>query len=132
MKMESEWQALTAFVRKFDSIGLGGAIPSNLPTTKLHPPLPTPGGAAVVFAERQRNRLSALDVAPVPMSMAPLMEAESPVRVTVTMPSEPSLMEEHWDAALDELSFDVIEGKTEAMLRGFEAAERGDKENVPL
>ena len=145
MKLEGERQALAAFVRKFDSIGLGISLPSlpdpsSLPPTRLNPPLPTPGGAAAVFAERQRNRVSSLDA-----SMGPLTEVDSPMKVPrvsvqpIQLSSEPSLLEEHWDA-IEDLSFDdaprpsavgVSKAKVPSPLsQTVELAE--DKENVLL
>lgn len=132
LKMEGEREALAAFVRKFDSIGLSSTTPT-IPPTKLHPPLPTPGGAAAVFAERQRNRLNVLDG----KMMSPLLEVDSPVRVNVPVPlaAEPSLLEERWDA-MDDMSLEMDGGRGRSpILRGLELfSEVGiDKENmVPL
>ena len=127
MKMECERQALTAFVRKFDSIGISKPLP--LPTTKLNPPLPTPGGAAVVFAERQRNRLSAVSAE---LSMTPLAEVDSPMRVSMPITSEPSLLEEHWDA-IDEISFEETGRPSKSPLgRAVELPSVMEKENISL
>ena len=46
--MEGERQALAAFVKKFDSIGLGLGSALPMPHTKLHPPLPTPPAPACI------------------------------------------------------------------------------------
>lgn len=97
-KLEEERQALAAFVKKFDALGLAG--PSLVPT-KLNPPLPTPGGAAAVFAERQRNRLLAV----VDADLGTVRENDSPMRVPVGV-GEPSLLEEQWDA-LEDVSFEL-------------------------
>lgn len=102
MKLEEERQALAAFVKKFDALGLGG-LGLSLPPTKLNPPLPTPGGAAAVFAERQRNRMLGMLEADLAMSTVP--ETDSPMRMGV-VPVEPSLLEEQWDP-LDDVSFDA-------------------------
>lgn len=128
LKMEGQRQALAAFVRKFDSIGLANTPP--MPTTKLHLPLPTPGGAAAVFAERQRNRLSAFDNS----MMSPLAEVDSPVRVSVPAPiaAEPSLLEEHWDI-VEEMSLEMESGKGRSpLLKALDLFSQpsGDKENV--
>ncbi|OSX59774.1 hypothetical protein POSPLADRAFT_1048250 [Postia placenta MAD-698-R-SB12] len=96
MKLEDERQALAAFVRKFDALGLGSALPP--PSTKLNPPMPTPGGAAAVFAQRQRDRLQ-LSGFDAPMST--LAETDSPMRLGA---GQPSLLEEEWDA-VDDVSF---------------------------
>ncbi|PSR70948.1 hypothetical protein PHLCEN_2v13170 [Hermanssonia centrifuga] len=127
MKLEGEREALAAFVKKFDSIGLG----ISLPPTKLNPPMPTPGGAAAVFAERQRNRVSEHEYA---LPMTTLVEAESPVRVTVPMASEPSLMEERWDV-IEDLSFEVAPNEKEKpgkspLFRAMSLFKQ--KENLPL
>lgn len=116
MKLEEERQALAAFVKKFDALGLGAL---SLPPTKLNPPLPTPGGAAAVFAERQRNRLQAADLA-----MATVAETESPIRVALPA-AEPSLLEEQWDA-LEDVSFEA-----EKLVRTPSSPGRG-KENLPV
>ena len=99
MKLEEERQALAAFVKKFDSLGLSTSL--ALPPTKLNPPMPTPGGAAAVFAERQRNRLSMSE-----FSMSTV--AESPIRVNMET-AGPSLLEEQWDA-LEDVSFETEKG----------------------
>ncbi|EKM51774.1 uncharacterized protein PHACADRAFT_262108 [Phanerochaete carnosa HHB-10118-sp] len=118
MKLEEERQALAAFVKKFDSLGLGDL---SLPPTKLNPPMPTPGGAAVVFAERQRNRLLAMET-----SMATVTEVDSPFRVSVSA-IEPSLLEERWDT-LDDVSVDMdgIPKAPSSLIREEE------KENLPI
>lgn len=132
MKLEEERQALAAFVKKFDSLQLGSPSVGSFGTapttsqTMLKPPMPTPGGAAAVFAERQRNRtvheLSA---------MAPVVEADSPMRMSPGLPTEPSLLEEQWDA-LDEMSFEADRlGKS--FPSPIKAASFADeKENLPL
>ena len=102
MRLEEERQALAAFVKKFDALSLS----SPLPPTKLNPPMPTPGGAAVVFAERQRNRLRAMG--DTDFSMSPVKETESPIRVNLTN-VESSLLDEQWDV-LDDLSFEIEKG----------------------
>ncbi|OBZ68777.1 Kinesin-related protein 11 [Grifola frondosa] len=81
LKLEEERQALAAFVRKFDSLGLGSLPP---PVTILNPPMPTPGGI-----------------------MSTVAEVESPVRLPGN-PTQPSLLEEQWDGA-DEMSFELLE-----------------------
>ena len=104
MKLEEERQALAAFVRKFDQLGLGGLGAPPLPPAKFNPPMPTPGGAAAVFAQRQRNRVSALKGEP---AMEPLTETESPIRLGGVSVAEPSLLEEEWDAVVDEVSIEL-------------------------
>jgi centromeric protein E len=122
MKLEEERQALAAFVQKFDALGLGGGL--ALPPTKLNPPMPTPGGAAAVFAERQRNRLLAMGDAD--YSMATVAETESPIRVSINATSaEPSLLEEQWDA-LDDVSFETEKGSK------FAPSPVMGKENLPV
>ncbi|KAI0372260.1 kinesin-domain-containing protein [Pilatotrama ljubarskyi] len=98
IKLEEERQALAAFVKKFDQLGLGGLGTPPLPPTKFNPPMPTPGGAAAVFAQR-RSRVTALKSEP---TMAPLTETESPVRLGGLGVAEPSLLEEEWDDVLAE------------------------------
>lgn len=100
-KLEEERQALAAFVKKFDALGLGNSI--VLPPTKLKPPMPTPGGAAAVFAERQQRQPRNLS-----LDLDPVAEA-SPVRFNSTVAAaEPSLLEEEWDG-MDEASFEIVE-----------------------
>ncbi|KAF8660905.1 hypothetical protein AX16_001533 [Volvariella volvacea WC 439] len=53
-RLEDERRALAAFVSKFDSLSFSS--PPSSTTSKLQPPLPTPGGAAAAFAERQQQR----------------------------------------------------------------------------
>ncbi|KAH9851824.1 kinesin-domain-containing protein [Lenzites betulinus] len=101
MKLEEERQALAAFVKKFDQLGLGGLVAPPLPPAKFNPPMPTPGGAAAVFAQRQKTRVSTLKSEP---TMAPLAETESPVRLGGV---EPSLLEEEWDGAMDDMSIEL-------------------------
>jgi len=96
MKLEEERQALAAFVKKFDSLGLSTGLP--LPPTKLNPPMPTPGGAAALFAQRQRSRMHSFEFE-APMST--LAETDSPLRLGA---GQPSLLEEEWDA-VDDVSF---------------------------
>lgn len=86
-------------MKKFDALGLGSGL--ALPPTKLNPPMPTPGGAAAVFAERQRNRLLALADA----ELGTVAETESPMRIVVAS-TEPSLLEEQWDA-IEDVSFEI-------------------------
>ena len=50
--MEEERRALAAFVTKFDSLGL------KIPSTKLQPPKPTPGGALTAYAERRQSKFT--------------------------------------------------------------------------
>lgn len=119
MKLEEERQALAAFVKKFDALGLAGGI--SLPPTKLNPPMPTPGGAAAVFAERQRNRLQSLE-----MSMATVAETDSPIRVAVPV-TAPSLLEEQWDA-LEDVSIEV---EKTPILKTPTSPIKG-KENLPM
>lgn len=123
MKLEEERQALAAFVKKFDALGLGG-LGLSLPPTKLNPPLPTPGGAAAVFAERQRNRMLGMLEADLAMSTVP--ETDSPMRMGV-VPVEPSLLEEQWDS-LDDVSFDA--SPTKAPLSPVRPTH--GKENAPI
>ncbi|KAH9891735.1 kinesin-domain-containing protein [Cubamyces lactineus] len=104
MKLEEERQALAAFVRKFDQLGLGGLGAPPLPPAKFNPPMPTPGGAAAVFAQRQRSRVSTLKAEP---TMEPLAETESPIRLGGVSAAEPSLLEEEWDAVIDEVSIEL-------------------------
>lgn len=104
--MEEERQALAAFVKRFDSLGLGLGI-APPPPPKFNPPLPTPGGAAAIFAQRQGTRHTTVKQ---DSGMAPLEETEftiSPVRMGVEH-VEPSLLEEEWDA-VEDVSFSDFE-----------------------
>ncbi|KAI0720566.1 kinesin-domain-containing protein [Cerioporus squamosus] len=134
MKLEDERQALAAFVKKFDSLGLGGPV---FPVSKLQPPMPTPGGAAALFAQRQKSRISALQAE---HSMPPLTESESPLRLG-TEHAAPSLLEEEWDG-VEDVSIELEKiGSLPAVTKSGLAARKGsrspvrevlsEKENVP-
>ncbi len=129
MKLEEERQALAAFVKRFDALGLGNSLP--LPKTKLNPPLPTPGGAAAVFAERQRSRLVSSDT-----ELSSVKEADSPLRIGCGV--EPSLLEEEWDA-VNEISFETekapVSPTKNVVMKGPQSPTRevfGEKENIPV
>lgn len=107
VKLENERQALAAFVSKFDALGLGGlGLPPISPSSTsvpFNPPKPTPGGANVIFAERQKNRLAVG-----PLESRGITEAneaglnsvtESPLRPSTKskMENQPSLLEEEWE-----------------------------------
>ncbi|CAL1712669.1 unnamed protein product [Somion occarium] len=120
MKLEEERQALAAFVQKFDALGLETTLP--VPQTKLNPPLPMPGGAAAVFAERHKHRIHPLDA---------IIETESPIRLA-PLSIEPSLLEEEWDG-VEDMSFE-LEKAGKVMKLGSQSPVRevfGDKENTP-
>ncbi|CCM02201.1 uncharacterized protein FIBRA_04281 [Fibroporia radiculosa] len=131
VKLEEERQALAAFVRKFDSLGLGLSSGVPLSQSKLHPPMPTPGGAAALFAQRQRSRIQPLEA---DTTMAIVEEVDSPMRFGA---GQPSLLEEEWDA-VDDVSF----GEDKLILplkggsrKGSHSPVRdvlGRKENVPV
>ncbi|OCH88478.1 kinesin-domain-containing protein [Obba rivulosa] len=93
LKLEDERQALASFVKRFDTLWLSTGVP--LPSTKLNPPMPTPGGAASIFAERQRTRIVSSEV-----DMPTVAETDSPLRIGTGM-VEPSLLEEEWDDVKD-------------------------------
>ena len=107
VKLENERQALAAFVSKFDALGLGGLglppIPPSSTPVPFNPPKPTPGGANVIFAERQKNRLAVGP--PESRGITEANEAglnsvtESPLRPTAKskMENQPSLLEEEWE-----------------------------------
>ncbi|KAF5348512.1 hypothetical protein D9756_009565 [Leucocoprinus leucothites] len=142
-KLEDERRALAAFVSKFDSLGLGLGSPTP---TKLRPPIPSPGGAALIFAEKQQNK-------PFPSASTKLESAlggkevvESPARLS-TFPTQPSLLdqvmpEEQWDD--NDADFDAdpsapsvkMVGKAKNETSGVKKATSrdvlSDKENVPV
>ena len=127
-KLEEERQALAAFVKKFDALGLGNSI--VLPPTKLKPPMPSPGGAAAVFAERQHRHSRSLS-----LELDPVAEA-SPVRINpAIVAAEPSLLEEQWDG-MDEASFEIVEKLlTEKGSKSPQSPLKevfSDKENIPV
>lgn len=107
VKLENERQALAAFVSKFDALGLGGLglppIPPSSTPVPFNPPKPTPGGANVIFAERQKNRLAVGP--PESRGITEANEAslnsvtESPLRPSAKskMENQPSLLEEEWE-----------------------------------
>ena len=137
IKLEEERHALAAFVKKFDQLGLGGPV---IPPSKLNPPMPTPGGAAAVFAQRQKTKVSQLRE----HSMAPLAETESPIRLG-SEHAQKSLLEEEWDT-VEEVDISIeLEKNGVAMSppkAGLAAARRGsqsptreilsEKENLPV
>ena len=137
MKLEDERQALAAFVKKFDSLGLGGPV---FPvSSKLQPPLPTPGGAAALFAQRQKTRTSALQS---DHPMPPVAESESPLRLG-TEHTTPSLLEEEWDGGEADVSIELEKvGSLPAVTKSGLAARKASrspvrevlsaKENVPV
>lgn len=110
LKLESERQALAAFVSKFDALGLGGLGLPPISTSSMsvsvpfNPPKPTPGGANAIFVERQKNRMVVN-----PLESFKIMEAnepgpnssatESPLRPSTKtkMENQPSLLEEEWE-----------------------------------
>lgn len=122
MTLEEERRALAAFVSKFDSVGLGLAMPpssSSFNASKIRPPMPTVGGAIAAFAERRANQpafrptsISNTDSTDVLSSIA-----ESPVRLDVTgdgmklKPHAPLMLEqmpEEWS----DVSFEIIDAET--------------------
>ncbi|KAI0731971.1 kinesin-domain-containing protein [Fomitopsis betulina] len=130
LKLEDERQALAAFVRKFDALGLGAGLPMAVPS-KLNPPMPQPGGAAAVFAQRQRSRMQSMDPEP---TMAPVAETDSPMRLPAI---EPSLLEEEWDA-VEDVSFGDDRPFFPSPTKGRKASHSptrgvlGAKENMPV
>ncbi|KAH8104743.1 kinesin-domain-containing protein [Cristinia sonorae] len=128
MKLEEERQALAAFVKKFDALGLGNSI--ALPQTKLKPPMPSPGGAAAVFAERQHRQVRNLS-----LDLDTVVEA-SPIRLSSAVAAEPSLLEEQWDG-MEDASFEIVEKllseKSSKSSPGSPLKEVfAEKENMPL
>ncbi len=137
MKLEEERQALAAFVKKFDQLGLGGLVAPPLPPTKFNPPMPTPGGAAAVFAQRQLSRISMLKSEP---PLAPLAETESPIRLG-GIAAEPSLMEEQWEDIIADVSIEMEKTGMSPTKSGFVSRKLSQspvrevlsqKENVPV
>ncbi|KAH9942896.1 kinesin-domain-containing protein [Amylocystis lapponica] len=123
VKLEEERQALAAFVKKFDALGLS----STLPPTKLNPPLPTPGGAAALFAQRQRSRVQTeLE------QTSSIAEVDSPLRLGA---GAPSLLEEEWDP-VDDVSFEekpmLPKGRKASHSPSRGVFRSHAKENVPL
>lgn len=131
IKLEEERQALAAFVKKFDSLGLGSALPA--PSTKLNPPMPTPGGAAALFAQRQRSRMHSFEL---DGAMSTVAETDSPLRLAA---GQPSLLEEEWDA-VDDVSFGEdkiilpVTSKSRSRKESHSPVRGvfGQKENVPV
>ena len=105
--MENERQALAAFVSKFDALGLGGLglppISTSSTPVPFNPPKPTPGGANVIFAERQKNRLVVGTLESLGITEAnepgPNSVTESPLRPSTKtrIENQPSLLEEEWE-----------------------------------
>ncbi|EPQ50948.1 kinesin-domain-containing protein [Gloeophyllum trabeum ATCC 11539] len=115
-KLEEQRRALAAFVSKFDALGLGGdlAVPS-LPK----PPMPAPGGAHQIFAERQRNKSTSFGLSSDFSSNA----ADSPVKIElIHVKGQPSLLEQMPEEdPWNDVSFEMEPGHD--LL--------GEKENVP-
>ena len=107
LKLENERQALAAFVSKFDALGLGGLglpqIPASSISLPFNPPKPTPGGANVIFAERQKSRLAVNTLESLGITEAnepgPNSVTESPLRPSTKkkLENQPSLLEEEWE-----------------------------------
>ncbi|PCH40175.1 kinesin-domain-containing protein [Wolfiporia cocos MD-104 SS10] len=95
MKLEVERHALTAFVKRFDALGLGNGQP--LVPAHLDPLSTASGGAAGVPAQHQRNCLPSQEIDE-PISTA--TETDSPLRISRA--AQPRLLGEHLHAA-DEL-----------------------------
>jgi centromeric protein E len=140
MKLETERQALAAFVSKFDSLGLGGlGLPpisvSPISTTiPFNPPKPTPGGANAIFAERQKNRLLVGSMEPFkiaetnePGPNSDTNVTESPLRPSTKtkLEHQPSLLEEEWEG----VSMHAEDFESEAMMTVSAAAPVKDKRN---
>ncbi|KAH7909035.1 P-loop containing nucleoside triphosphate hydrolase protein [Hygrophoropsis aurantiaca] len=136
IKLEEERRALAAFVSKFDALGLGGGPVAS----KLKPPKPTPGGAAVAFAERRAVAFNAA-----PAIVEDLEGTESPMRLDMLASSkgQPSLLEqmpeEEWSMLMDDVSFEVPMDGPVGKSRGFVKRAESPvkevlrmKENIPL
>ncbi|KZT11970.1 kinesin-domain-containing protein [Laetiporus sulphureus 93-53] len=88
VKLEEERQALTAFVKRFDSLGLG----NPLSPIKLSLPMPIAGGADEVFEGCQKDRVQS----PEPyLPISTVTEIDTPIQTRV---EQASLLDEEWDA----------------------------------
>ncbi|KZT25431.1 kinesin-domain-containing protein [Neolentinus lepideus HHB14362 ss-1] len=107
-KLEEQRRALTAFVSKFDALGLGGE--GVTPSISK----PAPGGAHKIFAERQRNKLNSFGLSSDFTSNA----SDSPVRLDLNhIKGQPILLEQMPEEdPWNDVSFEL---------------ELEDKENVP-
>ncbi|KAI0059583.1 kinesin-domain-containing protein [Artomyces pyxidatus] len=130
VQLEEERRALAAFVSKFDSLtaGLGGTATVAAPSARLL--MPTPGGAAAAFADRQRQRVAAAS------RLGVVEEVESPM--VVRLKAEPSLLEEKWDG-MDEESFEIervgVATPAKGLSKRSDSPVRevlGGKENLPV
>ncbi|KXN83382.1 hypothetical protein AN958_01519 [Leucoagaricus sp. SymC.cos] len=110
-KLEDERRALAAFVSKFDSLGLGLL---NTPS-RLKPPMPSPRGAASIFAEKQQNKqqqqsLSGMRTSELGLGSLKSEVTESPVRMECPSQQQSLLdqvmLEEQWGDDED-IDFDV-------------------------
>ena len=107
VKLENERQALAAFVSKFDALGLGGLglppISASSTSVPFNPPKPTPGGANVIFTQRQKSRLAVNPFESLGITEAnepgPNSATESPLRPSTKkkIENQPSLLEEEWE-----------------------------------
>jgi centromeric protein E len=137
--LEEERRALAAFVSKFDSLGLGLTMP---PSSKLNLPMPTPGSAAVTYAER-RGGLKAVITKSAPSEA--LSETSSPMRFEIhqnMFKAHPSLLEQMPEEEWSDVSFDMGDAPEKpvgggkgpfAPRKGTQSPVReilGDKENI--
>jgi centromeric protein E len=114
IKLEEERRALAALVGKFDSLGLGGFVPST-----MRPP--TTGGAPAAFAERQQN------VGGGEWLGGQFSSQMSRIR------SQPNLLEQMPEedcSMMEDVSFDEKDFKAGSKLRTKEIL-GGGKENIP-
>ena len=129
-KLEDQARALSVFVQKVDSLGLG--VGSSVASALVSPKSPQPkaGGAAAAFAERQRARQA-----------SSIGSVDSPLKGDLTgqLKSHPSLLdqtpEEDWnmDLSFDDL-VDVPAGKVAFPAKRSQSPSKevlGDKENFP-
>ncbi|KAJ7095854.1 kinesin-like protein [Mycena belliarum] len=116
VQLEEERKALTAFVSKFDSLGLGLLSAASSPVKVM----PSPGGASATFADRQRARQQQIAM----QNTGDLSRDSSPVRMSIDLAgklsAQPSLLEqmpeEDWNA-LGDVSFETEVGQGEAWAR---------------
>lgn len=101
-------------------------------------PMPAPGGAAAIFAQRQKTKVHSLKAENI---MPPVKESDSPMRLGSEL-SQPSLLEEEWDGGgddsieLDKPILSISPPKSPLVPRkGSQSPVRevlGQKENVPV
>lgn len=114
-KLENERRALTVFVSKFDSLGLGSDKSSSGHSRPINLPMPSTGGALATFERRQLRR---------PLSSHPLLSRISDVTVKADNEDIPSASEDSTGASATSVSTVVLDDNSNSPLRHGHSRER--------